>query len=69
VPASLCNGSLTDVTPDPMWEIALNHFVTRKAEAMPETQKLVDSIRPTGTDHHMAWETLTHAGLGKTGLP
>lgn len=47
-----------------MWEIALNHFVTRQAAALPETQKLALKIRPTGTDHHVGWETLTHAAVG-----
>jgi hypothetical protein len=68
VPSSLCGGSLTDNRADPMWEIALNHFVTRRGGSLPETQKLVSAIRPTGVDHHMAWETLTHAGLGATGV-
>jgi hypothetical protein len=25
--------------------------------------------RPTGVNHHMNWETLTHAGMGRIGLP
>ena len=61
VPANLCGGTLSSVSPNPMWEIALNHFVGRRGEALPETQMLVNEIRPTGTDHHMGWETLTHA--------
>ena len=68
VPAWLCGGSLTDNRADPMWEIGFNHFAGRRAQALPETQKLLNAIRPTGTDHHMAWETLTHAGLGAAGL-
>jgi len=36
--------------------------------ALPETLKLVTSIRPTGATHHMARETLTHAGIGSAGL-
>jgi hypothetical protein len=68
VPSSLCGGALTDVNPDPMWEIALNHFVTRRGGSLPETERVVVSMRPTGTSHHMAWETLTHAGLGTTGV-
>ena len=64
VPSTLCGGSLNDNKANPMWEIALNHFVTRKGEAMPETQKLALKIRPTGADHHVGWETLTHAGVG-----
>jgi len=64
VPATLCGGTLTDNNPNPMWEIALNHFVTRQAATLPETQKLALKIRPTGTDHHVGWETLTHASVG-----
>jgi Alginate lyase len=64
VPSSLCGGSLTDNNANPMWEIALNHFATRKAGQLPETEKLVLKMRPTGTDHHVGWETLTHAGVG-----
>jgi Alginate lyase len=64
IPATLCGGVLTDNNANPMWEIALNHFVTRRGGTLPETQKLALSIRPTGTDHHVAWETLTHAGVG-----
>jgi hypothetical protein len=64
VPSTLCGGALTDNAPNPTWEIALNHFVTRKGGALPETQKLVQKLRPTGTDHHVGWETLTHANVG-----
>jgi hypothetical protein len=64
VPADLCGGALNSVKPEPMWEIALNHFVMRLGGSLPETQKLVQSIRPTATTHHMDWETLTHAGVG-----
>jgi hypothetical protein len=64
VPDSLCGGSLHDGTPSPMWEIAFNHFATRRGEPLPETERLLPKIRPTATDHHMAWETLTHAGVG-----
>lgn len=64
IPSDLCGGALNSLKPEPMWEIALNHFVTRLGDALPETQKLVQSIRPTSTTHHMDWETLTHAGVG-----
>jgi hypothetical protein len=36
---------------------------------LPETLKLLQSIRPTDATHHMAWETLTHAEIGAVGLP
>jgi hypothetical protein len=64
VPADLCGGALNSVKAEPMWEIALNHFVTRRGESLPETQKLVQTIRPTATNHQMDWETLTHASVG-----
>jgi len=34
----------------------------------PATGALASKIRPTGIDHHMDWETLTHAWLGAHGL-
>jgi hypothetical protein len=37
------------------------------ASGMPNPQKFVTSIRPTDANHHMAWETLTHAETGKHG--
>jgi hypothetical protein len=63
VPSWLCGGTLTAVTPDPMWEIALDEYATRLGMSLPSTQTLVTKIRPTATDHHMDWETLTHAGV------
>ncbi len=64
VPNTLCGGALTGSNANPMWEIALNQFVTRNGGTLPETAKLASKIRPTGTDHHVAWETLTHASVG-----
>lgn len=69
VPSWLCGGALNAVSPDPTWEIALNEYATILGYALPETQKLVQSIRPTRTDHHMDWETLTHGDIGGVGLP
>lgn len=63
-PDNLCGGALTRNLPDPMWEIALNHFGNRRGEDLPATRALVMTIRPTQTDHHMCWETLTHADVG-----
>ena len=68
VPSWLCGGSLTTVSPDPMWEIGYNALVGRAGLDLPETKKLLPTIRPTGATHHMAWETLTHAGIGAAGL-
>ena len=68
VPSTLCGGTLNAVTPDPMWEIALNEFATRLGMTLPETQHVVTRIRPSGVDHHMQWETLTHAEVGSVGI-
>ena len=37
--------------------------------SLPETLAYINKIRPTGTVHHIAWETLTHAEVGAAGLP
>jgi len=69
VPSWLCNGSL-HMDQHPTWEIGYNHYHNRLGLDLPFTKKLITQIRPTGTsrhgaDHHMVWETLTHAELGK----
>lgn len=69
VPSWLCGGTLNKVSADPMWEIAYNAYATTLGASLPETQKLVQSIRPTGQTHHMDWETLTHGDIGGVGLP
>jgi hypothetical protein len=51
-----------------MWEIAHNHYATRAGMMLPNTAALIAKIRPTGVDHEMAWETLTHAEVGSVGL-
>jgi hypothetical protein len=68
VPDWLCGGALKDVYGAPMWEIGYNHFVTRLGGTMPQTETLTMKVRPTGADHHMAWETLTHGNIGWAGL-
>jgi hypothetical protein len=68
VPSTLCGGTLNAVTPDPMWEIALNALTTRLGIPLPETARVVTKIRPSGVDHHMEWETLTHADVGSVGI-
>jgi hypothetical protein len=68
VPAWLCGGTLNGVTPRPTWEIAYNHFATRLGMSLPHTKNLVAKIRPTGGDHHMAWESMSHAQVGWAGL-
>ena len=34
-----------------------------------EQSAVLPTIRPTGVNHHMNWETLTHGGMGAVGLP
>jgi hypothetical protein len=53
----------------PTWEIAYNHFHDRLGYALPKMAAILLGIRPTGVNHHMAWETLTHASMGAIGLP
>jgi hypothetical protein len=51
-----------------MWEIAHNALVNRLGMSLPQTTKLVQQRRPSGADHHMQWETLTHADVGNAGI-
>jgi hypothetical protein len=53
----------------PTWEIAYNHFHDRLGQALPKMAAVLPTNRPTGVNHHMNWETLTHAGIGPVGLP
>ena len=53
----------------PTWEIAYNHFHDRLGQLLPKMAAVLPTNRPTGVNHHMAWETLTHAGMGGIGLP
>ena len=53
----------------PTWEIAYNHYHHRKGRDLPFLQAVILKNRPTGVNHHMAWETLTHAETGALGLP
>jgi hypothetical protein len=63
VPAWLCAGAIK-TNHSPAGEIVLNHYVGRKGFAMPNTERLVLSRRPLGAAVQIAWETLTHAGVG-----
>jgi hypothetical protein len=67
-PSWLCGGSLAGLTARPTWEIAYNHFANRLGQSLPHTKNLVMRIRPTGGDHHMQWESMTHAQVGWAGL-
>jgi hypothetical protein len=51
----------------PTLEIAYNHFHDRLGYSLPKMFAVL-LIRPTGVNHHMNWETLTHAGMGAIGL-
>ena len=53
----------------PTWEIAYNHFHNRMGIDLPKMAAVLPTIRPTGVNHTMAWETLTHAEVGNVGLP
>lgn len=53
----------------PTWEIAYNEFHDRLGFSLPKMAAVLAGIRPTGVNHHMNWETLTHAGIGNFGLP
>jgi hypothetical protein len=53
----------------PTWEIAYNHFHNRLGHSLPKMAAVLPTNRPTGVNHHMAWETLTHAEVGSLGLP
>jgi hypothetical protein len=53
----------------PTWEIAYNHFHDRQGNSLPKMAAVIPGNRPTGVNHHMGWETLTHAGMGSIGLP
>jgi hypothetical protein len=53
----------------PTWEIAYNHYHNRLGKPLPKMAAVLPTNRPTGVNHQMAWETLTHAEVGDVGLP
>ena len=53
----------------PTWEIAYNNFHDRLGNSLPKISAVLPLNRPTGVNHPMNWETLTHAGIGAIGLP
>lgn len=53
----------------PTWEIAYNHFHHRLGQSLPKLAAVLPTNRPTGVNHHMVWETLTHGDVGGVGLP
>lgn len=69
VPPWLGRGRL-NISVGSTWEIAYNHYHNRLGMELPQTEKVIlTRARPTGADHHIDWETLTHADLGSKGLP
>jgi hypothetical protein len=52
----------------PTWEIAYNHFHNRLGIDLPKIAVVIPTNRPTGVNHHMTWETLTHASMGAIGI-
>ena len=52
----------------PTWEIAYNEFHHRLGMTLPGMAGVIATKRPTGVNHHMAWETLTHGEMGAVGL-
>jgi hypothetical protein len=70
VPPWLCGGHI-DARVLPTWEIGYNHFHGRLGLELPRSRQLIESkIRARGgVDHHIVWETLTHAQVGGAGLP
>jgi hypothetical protein len=67
VPSWLCGGSLNLSTSE-TWEVGYNEYANRLGLSLPHTLSVVTRGRPTGTDHHMTWETLTHAEVGTVGI-
>jgi hypothetical protein len=60
VPSWLCDGSLTRGL-GPTLEVAHNHYRNRTNTQLPKTLQVIQSRRPMGVSHFIAWETLTHA--------
>ena len=68
VPKWLCGGTINSSL-NPTWEIGYNHYHNRLGMTLPISKTLIETkLRPTGVDHHMAWESLTHAELGMVGV-
>lgn len=60
VPSWLCGGSL-DAGLGPTLEVVHNHYRNREGIRLPKTLQVIQSHRPMGVSHFLAWETLTHA--------
>jgi hypothetical protein len=68
VPSWLCRGRIDGRSPYPMWEIAYNHYALRLGHSLPQVQRLLPRVRPSGVNHHMIWETLSHGDVGAGGV-
>jgi hypothetical protein len=53
----------------PTWAMAYNHYHDRMRKDLPKMKAVLDAMGPTGANHMMNWETLTHGGIGAVGLP
>ena len=53
----------------PTWVIAYNEYHNRLGFDLPKMAAVLARMAPTGADHQMAWETLTHGDIGGVGLP
>jgi hypothetical protein len=51
------------------WEIAYNHFHNRMGFSLPRMATALPLARPSEGNHHVLWETLTHAETGAIGTP
>ncbi len=67
IPSWLCAGALA-LQSGHSWEIAYNEYANRQGLNLPNTKQFLAKIRPTDADHHMVWETLTHAEVGAIGI-
>ena len=69
IPSWLCGGRLQRRLV-PTWEIAFNHYHARLGLPMPLSQRLIETrVRShRGVNHHVVWETFTHAKVGWAGL-
>jgi hypothetical protein len=64
VPAWLCPGSGLKISAKGYnYEVGYNEYANRLGIPMPQTQALLAKIRPTGADHSIVFETLTHGDV------
>ena len=64
VPSWLCPGPGLHISAKGYnYEVGYNHYANRLGIPMPNTEKLLGTIRPTGADHSIVFETLTHADV------